>query len=132
MVEISFEYVEWNEQEVDSIHILCSTEESIFFTFFYSINGNVVARHKVNGYLNKKADITKSLQSAADKIGIKDLQNIIALFTDNNQEVPNLIKISYYPPTKKFETDFDYKKRLTGTDLMEEDLVEEWMISLSN
>lgn len=34
MVEISFEYVDWNEKEIDYIYIFGSTEESNFFTFF--------------------------------------------------------------------------------------------------
>jgi hypothetical protein len=42
MLEACFEYVEFNDKEVDAIYVLCSAETSYYFTFFFSINGNIV------------------------------------------------------------------------------------------
>ena len=130
MIEVSFEYIGWNKEEVDSIHILCSTEESIYFHFFYSIGGNILERHKVNNYLKVKCNDSEEHQIAADNIGISDLEQIISLFKAENREIPFSIKITYLPATNKMESIFDYESKLLGSDLMEEDLLQQWIKSL--
>lgn len=131
MVEVSFEYVGWNEKEIDHIYIFGSTEESSFFTFFYSIKGNIVERHKVNDYLVQKCNIKPSQQTAADMIGLKDLIAIMELFEKYKKEVPTILKIRYDTHSTKVDTNLSYEKRLIGTELGPADLLSEWIESLT-
>lgn len=127
MIEVVFEYVGNNKEEVDEIYIFCSTEESLFFQFFYSINGQIVKKHKVNDLLILKCDTSKERQFSVLDIGMEDLSGIVSLFNGSQKDVPKSIKISYKPLTKEMDTHFIYDNRLIGTDLMEENLVEDWI-----
>lgn len=130
MIEISFEYTGWNKEEVDHIFIFCSTEESLFFTVFYSINGILTERHRINEFLKKKCNTSELQQFAVDKIGLDNLEMIVSCFKTNSLEIPTVLKITYIPLSKEFNFEFDYQANLTGNDLIEEDLVEMWMKSL--
>lgn len=131
MIEISFEYAGWNKDEIDAIYIFCSTEESFFFTFFFSVKGLIVERHKINDHLTRKCNTSIEQQFATDKIGGENLQKIVDLFKTEEEEVPSSIRVVYHPSTEKMNVKFDYQKRIEGTDLMEEDLVEDWISSLT-
>ena len=112
MIEISFEFVDWNENEIERIYVLCSTEGSNFFTFFYSIRGVIVKRHLVNSYLKKKCNVEPAKQISSDRIGLKDLRSIVDLFKLYDKEIPMLIKIDFNILTSNMNMELSYEKRL--------------------
>lgn len=130
MIEIAFEYAGFNDQEIDKIYIFNSTEESIFFHFFYRINGQIVKKHKINDCLNTNCDTSPERQSSALNIGMDNLKTIIELFKEKKLEVPKRIKIEYSIKTNKMSSNYYYDNKLLDTDLMEEDLMKEWMKNL--
>lgn len=130
MVEISYEFAD-RSKEIDFIYIFCSIEESVFFTFFYKINGVLVKRHKLNDFLNKSCDVSPERQFAADDIGHSDLYALQALFEDENKDKPLSIKISYNTKTSKFSTDFIYEKLLMDSEYGVQDLVEDWKLEIN-
>lgn len=131
MIEVSFEYAGWNDREIDSIYVFNSTEEGNYFTFFFKIKELLVDRHEVNNHLDKSCDVSETQQFAADDIGLKNLLNIVDLLQGANQPIPTRLTIEFSPKTNKMISDFNYEKRLVGTDLMESDLENEWKEKLS-
>lgn len=52
MVEVAFEYVDRNSEEVDNIYIYASMEnEMYFYNVFYQINNTIVEKEFVNNVL---------------------------------------------------------------------------------
>jgi hypothetical protein len=110
MVEIAFEYVGRNKEEVDCIYIYASMEDdSIFYNTFYSIKGNIVKAHKVNDYLSNNP-ATPEMNKKLLKIGTDFLDETSELFENHNREVPTLMKMTYKPKTKTFDNDIHYEK----------------------
>lgn len=132
MIEIAFEYAGFNEQEVDDIYIFNSTEEGHFFHFFYGINGQIVKKHKINEVIKTKCDTSPEQQSAALAIGMKSLKSIVNLFTEKHLEVPKRIQVEYSIRTHHMKSNYFYDNKLLNTDLMDVDLMNEWIETLQN
>src|SRR5690606_35966973 len=92
LVEVCFEYVNYDSKNVDEIFIYCSTEcSAIWFDTFFRINGSIVERHKVGD----KYEITDQKQLSLVKVSNKIIQQLIDNFKKYSKEIPTEIKIVY-------------------------------------
>lgn len=126
MLEIAFEYCGFNEEEVENIYVFNSAEEGEYFTFSYRIKGKVVERHLINELLDKKVDVSPDRQTEADEIGLENLHEIMKTFEQRKLDIPTVITIEYSIANQDFKADFGYEQKLIGTDLLPEDIEEQW------
>jgi hypothetical protein len=129
MLEAAFEYSGFSD-EIETIYVFNSTEEAYLFSFFFRLNDQIAERHELNLFLEKKCDTSPERQSSSDDIGLENLRAIAGKFKAENLEVPTRITIEYFPKTQTMSTNLSYEQKLVNSDLMEEDLIKEWMESL--
>ena len=60
MVELAFEYVDDNVDEVDTVYTIGLIEKGYFFKTFYKINGQLAKSHKVNDISKKQYDVSST------------------------------------------------------------------------
>lgn len=109
MVEVAFEYIGFNKEEVDGIYIYGSMEQGIFFyNVFYKINHQLVKKEKVNDVLTNKVDDSDKIIRALLSFGGEALMDLSDVFTDDSREVPTLLKMVYRPKTGGFNCDILY------------------------
>jgi hypothetical protein len=130
MIEVAFEYVNFNEEEVKIIYIFCSLEEGYYFDFFYNINNTIVKKHQVNEVLEKKSKITDEKQLAALDIGLAEIAILEKLFKDDNNEIPKQVKLNYSISEDKYISNISYEQKLIGTEKMDTDLRDDWIKEL--
>ena len=110
MVEIAYEYVNRNKEEVDDIYIYGSMEAGDFYyKSFYKINGHVVKMHYINTVSKMQYDISRDRMIALMRLGVECLEATEKLFKEDNREVPTVMKINYSPKTGKFDNDISYQ-----------------------
>lgn len=115
MVQIAFEFVDFNKKEVDTIYVFGSIEAKIFcFNFFYRINGKITEVHLLNQATSKKYDIGDEKFYAMADLGYGYLMEVDALFRKAKREVPTLLKLVYFPKTGKFNIDISYELHYTN------------------
>lgn len=118
VVEVAYEYVNYNEKEVDSIYIYASMElGTSFFNVFYEINNRIVKVNKVNDISTMQYNISEQRTSALLEFGNDLLKRMRELFINDEREVPSRLKISFHPKTKVFENNISYEPYLTGDDM---------------
>lgn len=113
MVSICLEYV---NDRADKIYVYCSHEEGFISSeFFYSINGVVVERHKLNDALaivNEKAnfvyDTSVERQRGVLKIINNNIEKIIHLCKEYKREMPTEMKLIYDVNKNKLTADYKY------------------------
>jgi len=110
MVELSFAYVNHNQNEVNAILINSEIEDYRWlFEYGYIINNNASERRKVNNFLSRKVDSSPDAQSKVSYYCLEKLQCVNNLFVDNSIKKPTLaFIIIYYPESKRLETIFNY------------------------
>lgn len=109
MVEIAFEFVGRNKDEIDAIFIYASMENNEFFyNNFYKVKGQLVKTHKINTISSQKYDLSSSRTFAMLNLGNKYLEETAKLFSEAGRQVPTLMKMTYYPKTGKFNNDISY------------------------
>lgn len=112
MVEISFEFVNRNTDEVDRIFIYGSMEGySLFFKVFYQINGQLVGMHKVNDLLEKPCDTSRDRMFKLLGLGNDYLKEIDELFKSDDREVPTYMKMIYEPKSGAFDNEIRYENQ---------------------
>ena len=128
MVEIAFEYVDYNEKEIDTIYIYGSMEDySFFYNVFYRVNGQLTELHKLNDISKEQYDLSDERTFGLLELGNKYLQEIKKLFIEDEREVPTQMKMVYYPKTKKFSTDISYEPYWSNnTELLPDDIFLQW------
>lgn len=110
MVEVAFEYVGRNSEEVDHLYIYASMEYEIFFyNVFYQINNVVVEKELVNTVLHQKTDDSGDRIDALLSIGGHALMDLSDVFSDHARELPTLFKMVYAPQTGGFDCDILYE-----------------------
>lgn len=112
LVEITFEFAGYNDQEIEEIYILGSIEEdeAMETNFFYRIKGKVVAKQSINDFLDKKTDLSRERQVQALKLQNEILEKLALAFKQDEREVPSVLKLTYEPPTNKFNCELAYGK----------------------
>lgn len=131
LVENGFEFVNNNSEEVDAVYIIGLIESGYFYKVFYEINGYLVKSHKVNEVSDIQYDISHEKAFEMLNKGNQVLKNIEDLFKNHGREVPVTFKLSYYPKTDKFNSDFSYDKTFTGhTTKTAQEVYEEWFAQI--
>lgn len=127
LIEIAFEYVNNNYDEVDEVYVIGLIESGYFYKPFYKINNIVLKSHKINTVSKMQYDISNDRSFKMLNLGNETLRNIEALFLDDNREVPTMLKLAYCPKTGKFNSDFSYEKTFTNQkSKTAQDVYEEW------
>lgn len=133
MIAIAFEYVDNNVTEVDAVYVIGLIEQGYFYKQFYKINNELVKSHKVNSVSAKQYDTSRERAFGVLHLGVEILEKIKELFVADSREVPTMLKLIYFPKTKKFESEFSYdythSKSATKT---AQDVYEEWFNIISN
>ena len=127
IVELSFEYVDNNVDEVDTVYTIGLIEKGYFFKTFYKINGQLAKSHKINEISKKQYDISSTRAFNLLNLGNEILMKIEKLFVDYNREIPTILKLVYFPKTGKFECYSGYEKTFSNsTTKTAQDVYEEW------
>jgi hypothetical protein len=128
MVSICLENV---ENRADIIYIYCSYESNIITSsYFYSINGNIVARSKLNDAVSASEiqyDISVERQKKVTKIIIENIKKIKKICDEYNQPMPSEMKLIYDVKNNSIKAKYKYEnvysENLTKTAY---DIAEEW------
>ncbi len=127
MVEVAFEYIGRNKEEVDGVFIYGSMENDVyFFNLFYQINNTVVEKEFVNDFLTEKIDDSDERLDSLLSIGGHALMDLSDVFIDDEREVPTLLKITYAPKTGKFNCDVIYEQHSKNPDWTNVSAFENW------
>ena len=127
IVELSFEYVDNNVDEVDTVYTIGLIEKGYFFKTFYKINGQLAKSHKINEVSKKQYDISSTRAFDLLNLGNEILMKIEKLFVDYDREIPTILKLVYFPKTGNFESYFGYEKTFSNsTTKTAQDVYEEW------
>src|SRR5581483_11574224 len=87
MVELAYNYVERNKDEVDGVYIFGSMEtDGYYYNACYRINGQMVKKNKVNTVSKRKYDDSSNTMFAMMDKGIEYLKETAQLFRDDNRE----------------------------------------------
>lgn len=127
MVEVAFEYIGRNKEEVDTIYIYASMEDEIYFyNLFYKINDQLVEKEQVNDVLINKIDDSSERRKALLSTGGHALMDLSDIFMDDAREVPTLLKIVYSPKTGGFDCDIIYEKHSDKPDWTNVSAFQNW------
>jgi hypothetical protein len=128
MVEVAFEYVDYNKQEIDTIYIYSSMENnSFFYNVFYCINGQLTKLHKINDVSKKQYDLSVERVFRLLRLGNEYLLEVRKLFIEDKREVPTQMKMMYFPKTGKFTVDISYELYWSNSkELLSEDIFRLW------
>ena len=127
MVELAYEFVDNNADEVDTVYVIGLIEKGYFFKSFYKINGQLAKSHKVNTVSKQQYDISNTRAFNLLKLGNETLMKIEKLFADNNRDIPTILRLVYFPKSGKFESNFGYEKNYSNSATKTaQDVYEEW------
>lgn len=131
MVNLAYDYVERNKEEVDAVYVFGSMETGeYYYNACYRINGRLVRRNKVNTVSVKKYDDSNPTLSAMSRKGIQYLRETAQLFRDDDREVPTQMKMVYHPKTGSFNNDISYELYYTDNDLTIDEVFVKWFEEL--
>lgn len=106
LVELCFEYVKYDSQNVEEIFIFCSTEfDTIWFNVFYKINSQILKKHKVGD----KYEINDGKQSLLNKEANKIIHKLIENFNLFSKNLPADFRITYKTNGGKFDCKMNYE-----------------------
>ena len=123
MVDICNEY---SCEAADKIFIYVSYEGLLNTDYFYSINGDIIERHKLNtAGINADFDVSVDCQKQVLNILKEDVYKIKAVCDKYNQPMPTEMRLVYEPKTKKFTAEYKYENQFTD-DMALSDIVNAW------
>jgi hypothetical protein len=127
LVELAFEFVDNNADEVDAVYVIGLIEKGYFFKSFYRINGTLVKSHKVNTVSKVQYDISNTRAFDLLNLGNETLIKIENLFKSAGRDVPTSLKLIYYPKSGKFESDYGYEPTFSDSNTKTaQDVYEDW------
>lgn len=134
MVEIAFDYVDRNEEEVDMVYVYGVMEQEIFyFDAFYIINNQLVQNHQINTVSKQQYDISDERILAKLDAGLDCLKRAQTLFKEEGQEVPTLLKMTFNAKTKAFNNEIIYELQFTNhSDKLPDDGADEWFSEIKD
>ena len=110
MVQLAFEYVGRNADEVDTVFVYVDMEAgNDFFNVFYRVNGTLVEMHKVNDHLQQQVDTSMGRMGEVLHTGMHDTEKMRALFDAFQGKVPTVMRMMFHPKTGKFDNDIRYE-----------------------
>ena len=123
MVDICNEY---SCEAAEKIFIYVSYEGLLNTDYFYSINGDIIERHKLNtSGINADFDVSVDCQKQVLNILKEDVHKIKAVCDKYNQPMPTEMRLVYEPKTKKFTAEYKYENQFTD-DMALSDIVNAW------
>jgi hypothetical protein len=135
LAKVAYEYVDYNEQEVDAIYVFSSMEKDIvFYIMFFKINGQLVKTNQINqAFKESEHDASREKVSESYAAGRAVLEEIKKMFSGAKKDVPTTIKIIYYPKTGKFSNDISYDLKWSNTkDLLWDHIYRQWFEEIKN
>ena len=134
MVEIAFEWVDFNKTEIDCVYVFGSIEEgTLLYKKFYKVNGQVVQAHKVNTVSGISFNLDGERESALLRLGTAALRKLHNLFIAMNKDIPTLVKMKYQPKTGNFECKLSYELQYSySDDRSYVDVYDEWFAEEKN
>ena len=109
MVDICNEY---SCEAADKIFIYVSYEGLLNTDYFYSINGDIIERHKLNtSGINADFDVSVDCQKQVLNILKEDVYKIKAVCDKYNQPMPTEMRLVYEPKTKKINAEYKYENQ---------------------
>ena len=127
MLSICLEYA---EKRADKIYVYTSLEKDVISCdFFFEINGNIVRKHELNNAVNDGSfhyNTSPERQKAAIHILAQKIIDFYTLCTENHQEMPTEIKLTYNVKTNKFAANYKYEP-VTSSNVFEE-----WIDEIKN
>jgi len=127
LVEIGFDFVNNNSDEVDTVYVIGLIESGYFYKVFYSINNHLVKSHKVNAVSEMQYDMSNERAFKLLNLGKDILKGIESLFKSHDRDVPTMLKLQYHPKSGKFDSEFSYEKTFTDHKTKTaQDVYEEW------
>jgi len=134
MVQLAFEYVDRNSEEVNIVYVYAAMEgPSNFYNVFYQINGHLVEMHEVNSVSKQQYDTGMQRMMSVLQTGTSDVSKMRSLFEDFQGKVPTQMKMEFHPNTGKFDNAISYdlfhsnSKKLTNSDIFDQ-----WFEELKN
>ena len=113
-------------EAAEKIFIYVSYEGLLNTDYFYSINGDIIERHKLNtSGINADFDVSVDCQRQVAAIIKEDLYKIKAVCDKYNQPMPTEMRLVYEPKTKKFTAEYKYENQFTD-DMALSDIVNAW------
>ncbi|GAA4344652.1 hypothetical protein [Flaviaesturariibacter amylovorans] len=110
LVAIAFEYVNFNEDELDAIYVFGSpTNDNCFNNFFYKINGEIVSGRRLNTVLKEPVDLSTERATAFFAQAALQLAAVAALFKKQKEEVPRIIRLVYNAREEALGLQLDHK-----------------------
>ena len=127
LVQVCFEYVNFDSENVQKIFIYVSTElDTIWFNTFYKINDELHRKHKVGEKYDTSSEMQYKLIEVANSINQKLIQN----FRKHSKDVPTELRITYAVEGGKFNCDLKYDAVIADNPELDwHSLCEEWMES---
>jgi hypothetical protein len=128
MIQVAFEYVNRNTEEVDAVYVYVAMEgPSNFYNIFYKINNQFVEMHEVNSVSNIQYDTAVKRMMDVLKLGTGDVAEMRALFEEFQGQVPTQMKMIFEPKTDKFDNDISYDLfHSNNSEKTNADIFEEW------
>lgn len=129
MVSICLEYV---HDKAEKIYIYCSFEERVTSSdFFYSINGKVVRKHKLNDALDGSDsigyDTSVERQKGVLNIINDDIEKIYRLCNEHKREMPTEIKLMYDIAQNSLKAEYKYELVYSNDPVKTaDDIAKEW------
>lgn len=131
LVEIAFELVGRNKQEVDAVYVFGTMGmRGYYYNWCYRINGKLVAVEDVNDVSKQQYDLSDERFDALTEIGIADLKKTEALFEEAGKQPPMLMKMVYHPKSGQFNNDLDYELLLSDRTKSINTFFKEWFAGL--
>ena len=99
-------------EAAEKIFIYVSYEGLLNTDYFYSINGDIIERHKLNtSGINADFDVSVDCQKQVLNILKEDVHKIKAVCDKYNQPMPTEMRLVYEPKTKKFNAEYKYENQ---------------------
>lgn len=124
--------LEYADGKVNDIYAYCSIEEGIYtFDVFYSINGVLYHKHRLNDSTPSSAqnyyDTSSERQSALLETGIQDLKSLQVMLGKYEKPTPTEIKLHYNVDTGRLNAEYKYEPTYTNhRTLTSEDIFDQW------
>lgn len=129
MVSICLKYV---HDRAEQIYVYCSFEERVISSdFFYSINGKIVRKHKLNDALDGsdsfRYETSVERQKSVLNIINDDIEKIYKLYNEHKREMPTEIKLMYDVAQNSLKAEYKYELVYSNDPVKTaDDIAKEW------
>lgn len=129
MVSICLEYV---QDRAEKIYVYCSFEERVISSdYFFSINGRIVRKHKLNDALDSsdsfRYDTSVERQKGVLNIINDDIEKIYRLCSEHKREMPTEIKLMYDVVQNSLKAEYKYELVYSNDPVKTaDDIAKEW------